>query len=195
MALGIRLVNESKFILGAIFISTILILNPLAAFADGNGSPPECLGPDAKVEDPPGVTASHDAGAGKKVSGLCIKTGTTAFAVGPCANNDKHSCLLQTLGTFNAGLNNCYEVTGIGTQVASVTQQPGNPPDIICKDISHVDFFEMDLLPPASFAIGGEFIGIDTTAVLSAGAQYTAAWMIPVLVSTIGIGIVIARKF
>ena len=31
--------------------------------------------------------------------------------------------------------------------------------------------------------------------VLAAGAQYTAAWMIPVIVSAIGIGIVIARKF
>jgi len=44
-------------------------------------------------------------------------------------------------------------------------------------------------------AVGGEFIGIETTSVLAAGAQYTAAWMIPILVSAIGIGIVIARKF
>jgi len=44
-------------------------------------------------------------------------------------------------------------------------------------------------------AVGGEFIGIKTTSVLAAGAQYTAAWMIPVIVSAIGIGIVIARKF
>jgi len=44
-------------------------------------------------------------------------------------------------------------------------------------------------------AVGGEFIGIETTSVLVAGAQNTAAWMIPVLVSGIGIAIVIARKF
>jgi len=44
-------------------------------------------------------------------------------------------------------------------------------------------------------AVGGEFIGIETTSVLAAGAQSTAAWMIPVIVSAIGIGIVIARKF
>ena len=44
-------------------------------------------------------------------------------------------------------------------------------------------------------AVGGEFIGLETTSVLAAGAQYTAAWMIPVIVSAIGIGIVIARKF
>jgi len=44
-------------------------------------------------------------------------------------------------------------------------------------------------------AVGGEFIGIDSTMVLVSGAQYTVAWMIPVIVSAIGIGIVIARKF
>ena len=43
--------------------------------------------------------------------------------------------------------------------------------------------------------VGGEFIPLDTTMVLVAGSQNTAAWMIPVLVSAIGIAIVIARKF
>ena len=43
--------------------------------------------------------------------------------------------------------------------------------------------------------VGGELIPLDTTMVLAAGAQYTAAWMIPVIVSAIGIAIVIARKF
>ena len=44
-------------------------------------------------------------------------------------------------------------------------------------------------------AVGGELIPLDSTMILAAGAQYTAAWMIPVIVSAIGIGIVIARKF
>ena len=44
-------------------------------------------------------------------------------------------------------------------------------------------------------AIGGDMIQMQTTSVLAAGAQYTAAWMIPVIVSGIGIAIVIARKF
>ena len=43
--------------------------------------------------------------------------------------------------------------------------------------------------------VGGELLSIDTTSVLLAGTQTTAAWMIPVVVSAIGIGIVIARKF
>jgi len=43
--------------------------------------------------------------------------------------------------------------------------------------------------------VGGEFLGVDSTALLLAGTQMNAAWMIPVIVSAIGIGIVIARKF
>jgi len=42
--------------------------------------------------------------------------------------------------------------------------------------------------------IGGEIIPIESTSLLLAGAQ-TFSWMIPVIVSAVGIGIVIARKF
>ncbi len=46
-----------------------------------------------------------------------------------------------------------------------------------------------------STPVGGELIPLDTTMILVAGAQHTAAWMIPVIVSGIGFAIVIARKF
>ena len=48
---------------------------------------------------------------------------------------------------------------------------------------------------PTFCAVGGTFEGVDTTSLLLTGAQMNAAWMIPVIVSAIGIGIVIARKF
>ena len=44
-------------------------------------------------------------------------------------------------------------------------------------------------------SVGGTFEGVDTTSLLVAGAQANALWLIPVIVSAIGIGIVIARKF
>jgi len=50
-------------------------------------------------------------------------------------------------------------------------------------------------ISPPSVPVGGELIPLDTTMVLVAGTQFTAAWLIPVLVSSIGIGIVISRKF
>ncbi len=43
--------------------------------------------------------------------------------------------------------------------------------------------------------VGGTMIPIDTTALLLAGAQMNAAWMIPVIVVAIGFAIVIARKY
>jgi len=43
--------------------------------------------------------------------------------------------------------------------------------------------------------VGGEMIPVETTVLFLAGTQNIAAWFIPVIVSAIGIGIVIARKF
>jgi len=42
--------------------------------------------------------------------------------------------------------------------------------------------------------VGGEIIPLDTTMILVAGAQYNAAWILPVLVAGLGFAIVIARK-
>jgi len=43
--------------------------------------------------------------------------------------------------------------------------------------------------------VGGNFEGVDTTALLVAGAQMNAAWLIPLVLGIIGIGIVVAKKF
>jgi len=40
-------------------------------------------------------------------------------------------------------------------------------------------------------AVGGWFFEVDEPAILVAGAQYTAAWMIPVIVSAAGFGLVL----
>ncbi len=56
------------------------------------------------------------------------------------------------------------------------------------QGISHVSFCYDEM-------VGGTGIQIDKTAMLLAGAQMNAAWMIPVIVSGIGFAIVIARKF
>jgi len=64
------------------------------------------------------------------------------------------------------------------------------------NDASNMQEIFFDTFPCAIFAaIGGDMIQMETTSILAAGAQYTAAWMIPAIVSAIGIGIVIARKF
>ena len=45
-----------------------------------------------------------------------------------------------------------------------------------------------------SCTVGGELLPLDTTSLLLAGAQMTAAWMIPVIVSAVGIGLVLVRR-
>jgi len=42
--------------------------------------------------------------------------------------------------------------------------------------------------------VGGDFIPLESAAVLLAGAHMTASWLVPIVVTTIGIGIVIARR-
>jgi len=58
----------------------------------------------------------------------------------------------------------------------------------VCRGDWHIEFFTVH-------AIGGEISPTTTSALLLAGSQNMMSWMIPVIVSVIGIGIVIARKF
>jgi len=76
-------------------------------------------------------------------------------------------------------------------------------------DSVHIDIDAFSLLPndPISIStqniyeifaehfVGGEMIPLDTSALILAGAQMNSAWILPVIVSGIGIAIVIARKF
>ncbi len=76
----------------------------------------------------------------------------------------------------------CPQVGGVSTQSQIIT----------CQQIEEaLRTCAADFCP----AVGGVFEGVDTTSLVVAGAQMNAAWMIPVIVSAIGIGIVIARKF
>jgi len=43
-------------------------------------------------------------------------------------------------------------------------------------------------------SVGGEILPIDTTALLLAGVQTNAAWLIPVVLSVVGIGVILLRK-
>ena len=56
-------------------------------------------------------------------------------------------------------------------------------------EVDHVQF-----CVPQKHVVGGELIPLETTSLLLVATQSAAAWMIPVIVSAVGIGIVIARK-
>ncbi len=86
-----------------------------------------------------------------------------------------------------AGVDTCEECD---SEFKECIEQQLQTPEVCRADLNNCRAFLQ-----CQSAIGGEFIGIETTSVLAAGAQYTAAWMIPVIVSGIGFAIVIARKF
>jgi len=106
-----------------------------------------------------------------------------------------------------AGIQLCG-FTGNGFDLEEVTTSEISCLDTGCREaggICEVDFDSL-IVNPANEngepfcvcrfpAVGGWFLEVDQPAILVAGAQNTAAWMLPVIVSAIGIGIVIARKF
>jgi len=104
-----------------------------------------------------------------EIDGLGVRSDGTIFATGGAPK-------FNTPFTVTTIVPNSGLVTTIGiTQVK----------------LSDLDFIECQIVSP----VGGEMIPLDTTMVLVSGSQYTAAWMIPVIVSVIGFAIVIARKF
>jgi hypothetical protein len=108
---------------------------------------------------------------------------------GPPFGDSSHSGLIDINGVY--GDNSCYTVSGLGTQTVMVTLT-GIPSE--CHDISHVDYFIESGGVPPSGTVGGTLIPIDATALLLANAQ-SSSWMIPVIVSIVGIGLfVVSRK-
>ena len=66
--------------------------------------------------------------------------------------------------------------------------------DIIIRNTEISSMQGNVFLMPQS-VVGGHMIPVDTTTLMIAGAQNTAVWLIPVLVSAIGFGIIILRKY
>jgi len=84
----------------------------------------------------------------------------------------------------------------------TITNTGGNPGTTTCELVLTVfavtgggDRASQTIMVTTSTTlVGGEFLPIDSTALLLAGSQMTASWMIPVIVSAVGIGLVFVRK-
>jgi len=95
----------------------------------------------------------------------------------------------QILGVFGVSNPDNISIDSITTTAHSITIEAGN------VQIPGQETIRFDVTLDVSHAVGGSPIPIDTTALLLAGTQMTAVWMIPAIVAAIGIGIVLARKF
>jgi len=149
------------------------------AFADGKDSPAECLG---GLKDDTGGPTTIDVGVGNTITGICIKSGNEAF------EEWKHSGLITEDGTVGDGYfeNECYTIMGIESHTVTIIETGNNA----CKEISHVDYFVY-----MAYLVGGHGGITDNTALLVSGSHLTASWMLPLIVSAIGIGVfVFTRK-
>jgi len=161
---------DTRVLFSTFVIFSILLLGSVTTsqivFADGKDTPM-----DGSCEGGP---TNHDGGTTTItvdgiITGVCVKSGNEALGT------DKHSLLVTTSPTT---IDYCYLVTGIGTNQVTVTALEN------CKAISHVDYF----VEPGD-VIGGHGMPNDKTSLLVAGSQVTGSWMIPLLVSAVGIGI------
>ena len=114
--------------------------------------------------------------------------------VTPVEGTDPSSINFFPLPMANAnpiGITDVVETTVGSTQTTGIYGDEFGNFNVLSK----IYLFESSIIiPPTPIFIGGEIIPTDTTALLLVGTQMTAAWLIPVIVAAIGIGIVIARK-
>ena len=102
--------------------------------------------------------------------------------------------------TSSIDIDSFFPAAAAGTYMFDAVQliddpnEGGSSGSTVGADIDSVGAIT-SMAPPPLRPVGGELIPLDTTMILVAGAQMNAAWMIPIIVSAIGIGIVIARKF
>jgi len=130
-------------------------------------------------------------------------TATNVIYVNPFAGQVGSSCV--TCNTVGEAQIEAFDSGGSSLGIQNV-DNPGSK-DVSALfgnvPISHFTVTMLDadsiVIKEISFnlvqAVGGSLIPIDSTALLVTGAQINASWMIPAIVSAIGIGIVIARKF
>jgi len=85
---------------------------------------------------------------------------------------------------------NVFQTFGLGAGFSNIDSVDCTASNFVTSSVN----FD-NLVVRTSQPLGGEFLGVDSTALLLAGFQANALWLIPVIVSAIGIGIVIARKF
>jgi len=107
----------------------------------------------------------------------CVFGGTFSAAFNACLL----SPVCQFGGTFNPAADACLDPSTNSAPICPV-DEPFNPTSDLCETQA------------SSPLVGGEIIPIQTTSLILAGTQ-TFSWMIPVVLSVLGIGLfVVSRK-
>ncbi len=121
--------------------------------------------------------------------------------------NTDDSSTLENQGTINIEENGIINVGSIASsQTLLINGGTINGPGIINLFGIDIDILNNGVItaiinkifssgPESPTVVGGEIIPIESTAVLLTAAYMTTSWLVPVVVASIGIGIVLARRF
>jgi len=82
---------------------------------------------------------------------------------------------------------------GTANNHGTINEKPGSGPDSGVVTVFGTAVFNDNLPSKCITVVGGELIPIETTSLLLAGAQ-TFSWMIPVILSVLGIGLFIVTR-
>jgi hypothetical protein len=164
---------------GVVFSTPDLALN--IGGTPASGSQPNSLGADLQVNDFQGSLVIEF------TRNQCA-TDVQFLIFNPPFSATAFDIFGNSLGTLNSSgpFDEVFSFAGLPVHKVVTAAQP---------DQYAIDDFSFTLQRNCGQAVGGEMIPLDATMILVAGTHTAAAWMIPVIISAIGIGIVIARKF
>jgi len=163
-----------------------------------------CLGPATEVFDDtgvnPGATSMHTVSAGTELIFYAIPNNDlSVFNANPgnfypsqTANNALRAPLFS-VSNANPGQFD-QMLSFIGGGVTLFTFEDLTRTGQSDQDFTDIAFSIDSELMPMSRMIGGEIIPINTTSLLLAGFQTNLAWIIPVALSAVGIGVILVRK-
>ncbi len=61
-------------------------------------------------------------------------------------------------------------------------------------EVAYIPFSPGVTLQLSGLSVGGEYITLDTTALLASGVQTNLSWIVPIALSVVGIGVILVRK-
>ncbi len=112
----------------------------------------------------------------------------------PFTGNIPNDDFFDGLGARSDGILFGSESGFSGPPFAIVTIDPTTGVVDIVGEINDEPISDLDFVPTLPQVVGGEYFTLDTTALLLAGAYTTASWMIPVLVSAAGFGLLFTLR-
>ena len=80
------------------------------------------------------------------------------------------------------------------TSIANIFANTKNISQIVCLDPNNNPVGDTAMVQVTVLVVGGNYMQIDSTALILAGIQTSTAWLIPVILSLVGIGFVLVRR-